>query len=163
MYRNKDSFNEQNRISKPAVDAIIKSFQAWDHWLVVDTQNNKRYQEKDIDIILDDIIFIEVKFDTKMYNTGNLYCENVSCVEVGSKGWLWKSEADLIYYCEYKPNDLCVCHIFKLDELRNYVNENHPRLIKHWDYSDRKTKSAYLVHIDKVKKFESYDKFLLAI
>lgn len=159
---NRDSFNKQNEISKPSVKAVIESLESW-HWLVKDVEDSKYFQSIDVDLVVDDCKYVEVKYDTRMRQTGNLFIENISCCEVMSKGWFQKTRADQIYYIEAKKNEYDVCHIFNMDELRDYVQNEKPIAKRIYDYQDRKWKEAYLVSIDKVKKFPSYDSFLLAV
>lgn len=63
---------------------------------------------------------IEVKFDTKIHKTGNLYLELVASHSPGGIGWWEFSKADYLAYGDAKKG---VFFMFKMDELRERVKK----------------------------------------
>lgn len=166
------NFYRQLKLSKAAVEELARYYR--DAGIsVADTQNDPKYRDKDIDLIIKGKPkkFVEVKCDFKMEelmqriedktsqnikDNLNLYIEDISCLETGSKGWLKKSEADDIYYVHYRKGHLNPCHIFDLSELREWIKNNNPRITTHPDDADGKTKQAYLIPIAQIERLKSY-------
>lgn len=94
---------------------------------VDDKTNDKNYWGKDIDFIVTnprtgETRTIEVKTDTRLYETGNLYIELENVHSKGDKGWYYFSEADIIAYCDYSAPDREI-YLFSFDDLRATVNK----------------------------------------
>lgn len=107
-----------------------------------DVSKNPEYFSKDIDIIAyteNGTKAIEVKNDSLIHKTGNLFLETLSDVENAADGWFVYSEADLLYYACDKTNR---CFIYRMDELRRFVDAQNDAYIK------RHTKDC---HLDKYK------------
>lgn len=94
-------------------------------WSVEDVSQNKEYQQKDIDFIVakDGIeTTIEVKTDAQMAHTGNFFIER----EQGNKkGWYYYCEAEFLFYLDSQNR---IFHIFKFEDLREYIRANDTRL-----------------------------------
>lgn len=68
-------------------------------WLVYNVANEKEYQERDIDLVIegeDTIKTIEVKTDNYINRTGNICFELISNISTGRKGWYHTCDADLL-------------------------------------------------------------------
>ena len=89
-----------------------------------DVTNNCKYWGKDIDFITP-AATIEVKWDSKLSATGNIFIETVSNTEKDKPGWFNICEADLIYYGD-AVNKLF--YIFKREQLAQYIEENKDNL-----------------------------------
>lgn len=94
---------------------------------VDDKTNDKDYWGKDIDFIVTnprtgETRTIEVKTDTRLYETGNLYIELENVHSKGGKGWYYFSEADIIAYCDYSAPDREI-YLFSFEDLRATVNK----------------------------------------
>ena len=171
------NFYKQLKSSKTAVEEVAKFYR--DAGIpVIDIQDDLEYREKYIDLIIEGSpdLSAEVKCDTVMEKIMqgiedktpqsikdklNLYIEDISCLETGSKGWLNKSEADYIYYVHYRKGHLNPCHIFMLSHLREWIRTNNPKIKEHYDRADGKTKRAYLIPISQIERFKSYHKIYL--
>ena len=94
---------------------------------VDDKTNDKDYWGKDIDFIVTnprtgETRTIEVKTDTRLYETGNLYIELENVHSKGGKGWYYFSEADIIAYCDYSAPDREI-YLFSFEDLRITINK----------------------------------------
>ena len=72
-------------------------------YTVEDVSNNPQYWYKDIDFIVTsstsgETKTFEVKWDTKVNTTGNLFLEYESLYSKGGKGWFEFCEADFLAY-----------------------------------------------------------------
>lgn len=95
---------------------------------VIDVSNNPKYFSSDIDLFVQNpftnlVFSIEVKWDSKIADTGNLFIE--LWADYPKKiGW-WKfCKADLLFYGDAQNRKF---YIFKLDELRAYIDLNFYR------------------------------------
>lgn len=89
--------------------------------------DDKNYWGKDIDFIVTnprtgETRTIEVKTDTRLYETGNLYIELKNVHSKGGKGWYYFSEADIIAYCDYSAPDREI-YLFSFEDLRATVHK----------------------------------------
>lgn len=76
----------------------LKSYLRYSGHTVEDVSNEPAYWKKDIDLIVDGETAIEVKWDSKVYDTGNLFIEIYSDVEGRKEGWYKFCEADILAY-----------------------------------------------------------------
>jgi hypothetical protein len=114
------SQGEDKVISYVTKDDMVFSFK--------DLRDDKAYQAIDIDFLIVykaqkgvEEVFVDVKTDMQMSRTNNFFIETVSNVERLTKGWLYKSEADYIWYLDYHNN---ILYEFNLNKLREYVDNN---------------------------------------
>ena len=92
---------------------------------VTDVSKDKNYQKKGIDLVLDDMITADVKGDTKISVTGNLFLELVSNRYKKTDGWFVKSEMDILFYLDV--NQLLLYEI-NFDELKDYYEKNKAKI-----------------------------------
>ena len=90
---------------------------------VKDVSKNPSYFYKDIDLIVTNpetavVKYIEVKADSKMAKTGNIFIELVSNKETARKGWYYYSEADYLYYMDMVNSIIYWC---EFEQLRSYL------------------------------------------
>lgn len=102
------SFVEQYEKGKKA-EAILDSY--FSQWYLI-YQVSREFEKRGIDrlfarkVVSDDpitneYINVEYKTDSKTQDTGNVFIETDSVMELGKKGWAWTTEADiLVYYAE---------------------------------------------------------------
>ena len=78
------------------------------------------YQIKDIDFIIDGTITYEVKWDSKINDTGNLYLEltNVNSKQWNGEGWWKRCQADYLVYGDAQTETF---YTIPLAELRQIV------------------------------------------
>ena len=72
--------------------------------VIEDLQGDQYYRSVDVDLIINGQL-VEIKTDDKMKCTGNIYVEDISCVEKQSPGWLRKSKAQWVGYIDYRGDD----------------------------------------------------------
>jgi len=80
--------------------------------------------QKGHDILLKDGRKVEVKFDTFIYQSGNLACEWWSDKPKGSLGWAQYSDADILVYMYDYDN----AYVLDMQELKKYVAQNLSKL-----------------------------------
>ena len=78
------------------------------------------YWSQDIDFIVDGKITVEVKYDNIINRTGNLFIETANPRSQNGLGWYKFCQADYLAYGDSKIN---VFHMIKMNDLRNYINE----------------------------------------
>lgn len=122
---------------------------------VIDVSENPIYWKKDIDLIVKDNNStqwgIEVKWDSRISETGNLYLEYYNENSINNKGWLLFSEADIIFYGD--SVNKCF-YLFYLNDLKKYVNENKDQIketsiIEHKNYKSSISR-GYLVSLNEI-------------
>ena len=128
-------------------------------WTVQDVTHNENYWNKDIDLIIekDNRLFtIEVKWDSRISKTGNMFIETFADLDNCKDGWFNYCKADYIYYGD-SINQLF--YVFKTQDLRSFVSNHLMEERKAADYNSRgmlkKVSQGMLVPI---KEFsQSYD------
>ena len=93
-------------------------------YTVEDVSNNPQYWYKDIDFIVTsstsgETKTFEVKWDTKINTTGNLFLEYESLYSKGGKGWFEFCEADYLAYGDAVTK---VFYIIDMEQLRQAAN-----------------------------------------
>lgn len=128
-------------------------------WTVQDVTNNPEFWDKDIDFVVSSgsqSLTIEVKWDSRIHSTGNMFIETVTDLDKCKSGWFSFCQADYIYYGD-SYNQLF--YVFKTDDLRKFVSSHMMEERKAPDYNYRgilkKVSQGMLVPI---KQFsQSYD------
>ena len=97
---------------------------------VEDVSDNSNFWDKDIDFIVTSpttgaVKSFEVKWDTRINSTGNLYLEMVSIYSKGGKGWFEFCEAD---YVAYGDSHTETFYIIPLASLKQRVKELPERI-----------------------------------
>lgn len=97
---------------------------------VQDVSNNPDYWYKDIDFIITSpttgaVKTFEVKFDSRINQTGNLYLELTNVHSKGGKGWYKFCEADYLAYGDARAQ---VFYIIPLAQLRERVQQLPQRM-----------------------------------
>ena len=93
-------------------------------YIVEDVSNNPEYWYRDIDFIVTsstsgETKTFEVKWDSKISNTGNLYLELTSLYSKGGRGWFEFCEADYLAYGDAVTK---VFYIIDMAQLRQAAN-----------------------------------------
>lgn len=128
-------------------------------WSVQDVTANPEYWDRDIDFVVSSgsqSLTIEVKWDSRIASTGNMFIETVTDLDKCKGGWFTFCQADYIYYGD-SVNQLF--YVFKTDDLRQFVSSHMMEERKAADYNYRgvlkKVSQGMLVPI---KEFsQSYD------
>jgi len=107
---------------------------------------NEIVDEKGHDIRLKDGRKIEVKFDTTIYDSGNLACEWWSDENKKHEGWAQYSDADILVYMYDFDN----AYVLDMQELKKYVEKNRDNLTAKPAYRGR-TESRAIVLLVPIK------------
>ena len=94
-------------------------------YTVEDVSNNPNYWYKDIDFIVTSpttgtVKNFEVKWDSRINKTGNLYLELVNMHSKGTKGWFDFCQADYLAYGDAVTQ---IFYVISLEELRERVKK----------------------------------------
>ena len=100
-------------------------------YAVDDVSGNQEYWDKDIDFIITSSTSgltktFEVKWDSRINKTGNLYLEIANIHSKGGKGWFEFCEADYLAYGDAANGTF---YIVPLLELRERVKKLHPNQV----------------------------------
>lgn len=104
-------------------EQLFKQIMLGRNYKVEDVSNNPDYWYKDIDFILTSPTSgltktFEVKWDTRINRTGNLYLELTNIHSKGGKGWFEFCEADYLVYGDAAAR---IFYVIPLLELRERV------------------------------------------
>lgn len=102
------------------------------NYKVEDVSNNTNYFDKDIDFLVTSpttgaVKTFEVKFDTLINRTGNLYLEieSINSKQWNGDGWWPHCQADYLAYGDYHSRTF---YIIPVEELRKRVEELPTRI-----------------------------------
>mgnify|MGYP003418974871 CR=1 FL=1 len=116
---------------------------------VTDVSSNKDYWHKDIDFIISNgqtEHSVEVKNDTRIYKTGNMYIETANPRSQGGKGWFLFCEADYLAYGDAINRKF---YFIRLKDLHEYVNQHYLFLKEVSTYDGSR---GFLISINDVKE-----------
>lgn len=123
---------------------------------VQDVTNNPEYFYQDIDLIATDesgTHSIEVKWDKRISQTGNMFIETSSNVEEQQDGWFKFCKADLIFYGDSKN---MIFYVFSLNDLKEYIDTYKTEQRSATDYrSNGSIRKLSLGEIVPIKDFSS--------
>lgn len=106
-------------------EQLFKSLMEQRGHKVEDLTAQKAYQIQDIDFKitspLGKIATFEVKYDSKINSTGNLFVEYFSAHNYGGLGWYEFCKADFIAYGDAHTNTF---YCFPLEDLRQLINSH---------------------------------------
>lgn len=90
-----------------------------------DVSDDPDFQKDDIDFIVEgrsgNELSFEVKNDSKIYRTGNIFYEYISNVDYGTVGCFEKTKADFIVICSEQESKF---YIIASEVLKEYVRNN---------------------------------------
>lgn len=97
---------------------------------VVDVSANPEYWYKDIDFIITsptsgETKTFEVKWDSKINTTGNLYLERTSINSKGGKGWFEFCQADYLAYGDAVSGQFYIIPLLELRERADTIPYRH--------------------------------------
>ena len=105
-------------------ERLFKQIMESRNYTVEDVSNNENYWDKDIDFLVTSSTSgltktFEVKWDSRINRTGNLYLELTNIRSKGGKGWFEFCQADYLVY-----GDACArtFYVIPLQELRKRVD-----------------------------------------
>lgn len=126
---------------------------------IEDVSSNKFFQTQDIDffVICDKgNVSVEVKTDLQASKTGNIFFETESIVELGSKGCLLASKAEILAY--YIPSNH-TAYFIDLPKFQKWFTDNSykfpPKTVQNFSH----TTKGRLISIEKLEQmFPYYEK-----
>ena len=89
-----------------------------------DVSNLREYQLIDVDFILGEHL-IEVKYDSVIHRTGNMFVEDYTTIFNGNvhDGWYRITGADTLCYIDAEDDS---AHFISMDTLRSYIEKRKP-------------------------------------
>lgn len=136
----------------------LKRWLRLNDYIVEDVSDNPLYWDQDIDLIAQlphsqRSITIEVKWDSRIAETGNLFVETYNEASKNRLGWIKFSKADYIYYGDSNSRKF-----YKISRalLKEYVEDNKKDLVYRTaaDYRNGvmiSSSGGYLVPIEKIR------------
>ena len=122
------------------------------YWIVLDLTENEEYFDKDIDFLAirnGRKHTIEVKWDSKIATTGNMFIETITDIDNNRRGWYQFITADFMFYGD-SVNDLF--YVFRIQDLKEFVQRHQFESRKAVDVNDygkiKKVSQGLLVPID---------------
>lgn len=105
-------------------EANAKKYLESNGWKVIDQTNNSDYWSKDIDFTIvknnpHTRFNVEVKWDNRISDTGNMFIEYITDLENSKEGWFEFCQADYIFYGDSRNN---LFYVFQMDDLRKYLS-----------------------------------------
>ena len=106
-------------------EALFQQIMLGRNYEVQDVSNDSNYWYKDIDFIITSPTTnltktFEVKWDSRIADTGNLYLEIQSKNSKGGKGWFEFCEADYLAYGDSRKRKF---YIMPMEALKQYVKK----------------------------------------
>ena len=110
-------------------EALFRDKMSAQGYKVEDVSNNSAYWDQDIDFIVTSPTSgltksFEVKYDSRINDTGNMYLELFNINSAGQRGWYKFCRADYVAYGDSKAQ--CF-YVVPLAELRQRVEKIKPR------------------------------------
>lgn len=100
-----------------------------------DTTLNPEFWSKDIDFIArkgNEEITVEVKWDSLISSSGNMFIETITDIDKGKQGWFKFCQAEYLYYGDSNNN---LFYVLKMDDLRQFIRNNKTEQRKAPDYN----------------------------
>lgn len=124
----KHSFKKDHQSGKRG-EAIFADYLSRKGFKFEDVSENKEYQDDDVDFVVESKlgkkVSFEVKNDSMIHKTGNIFYESISNVDHNTVGCFEKTKSEFMVICS-EPSS--VFYIAKSDFLREYVKENKNNL-----------------------------------
>ena len=101
---------------------------------VIDVSRDQDYWTQDIDFIAikgEKTIRIEVKYDSWINKTNNMFVELISNVNNNTSGWIDYCKADIIFYVDAVAN---VAYIVKVSDIKEYLQSKDYQIKIAYDY-----------------------------
>ncbi len=129
----------------------LKEYLRARNYKVIDVSDNPHYWKKDIDLFAMDqegqITSIEVKWDSVISKTGNLFIETMTNSQKQIKGWFTFCEAEYLYYGDSKNK---LFYVIEMAQLREYIEANKANLEvrRANENNGMKTSEGYIIPIE---------------
>lgn len=120
-------------------------------WDVQDVSGNSEFWGKDIDLVCHrggKTVTIEVKWDSRIAETGNLFIETITDIDNQKQGWFTFCQADYIYYGDSRNR---LFYVFRTQDMKDFIADNALDERKAADYNRngqvRKVSQGFIVPI----------------
>lgn len=144
------------------VEGNIGEFVVWNFFTklqgirqVVDVRADKRFQEYDVDFLMEQndrqYVWVEVKTDFYSDSTGNIVYETET---LGKKGCFAKTKADYVAY--YVAHSGCI-YVINVSAIRKYIESHNPK-----EYTLCNKNKGYLLPIEELGKYGVFEKIYYA-
>ena len=140
-------------------EQLVKEYLEQHGYSVIDVSKDQHYWSQDIDFIAikgTETIKIEVKYDTWIHSSRNLFIELLADVDRNKCGWIDYCKADYLYYVDAVDNS---CYVIALEDVREYL-KIYPYQIKNHIEKNKFSQGA-LVNIDFMSKIYDVGKLNL--
>ena len=129
-FKKEHRFAESNKAGSKGEATVIEWLNSADNVKrVTDVSDDKKWQEKDVDLLVlfDNGRMLKMEVKTDSYKTGNFFYETISNKSKGSSGCFEYTDADFIiyYYSELK-----ILYLMETKKLRRWFHLYKPRLEK---------------------------------
>lgn len=148
--KNKIDLRELIEVDNPG-ESDLKKYLRENGFKVEDVSGNCNYWHKDIDLIATDNYgvtkTIEVKWDNRIHDTGNLYIEYYNDCSKGTKGWILFTQADILAYGDSYNR---IFYLFSMKDIKDYIEQNRMTLRTRTTNSDNRggISKGYLVKLE---------------
>ena len=113
----------------------------------VDVTKDEKYQKIDVDFILNNSYYAEVKTDNLIHKTNNFPIELIHHRKTGDKeGWYYYCKAYYIIRCSPITNKLYILYFDKCKD--NILDKYKNRERKWWDKEDKNYVTGLLLNVD---------------
>lgn len=137
-------------------EQLVKHYLESQGYAVIDVSKNKEYWIQDIDFLAirgQQTIKIEVKYDSWIHKTRNLFIELMSDIDANKGGWIDFCKADYIYYVDAVGQ---VCYVIALDAIKDYLKRYSYQVKECVDRDSQgriyKRSTGALINVDKMKE-----------
>lgn len=93
-------------------------------WEVKDLTECDAFFGKDIDFLISkgrERHYIEVKWDYKIKQTGNMFIETITDIDANKDGWYEFCQAEFIFYGDARQQ---IFYVFQLEDLKEYIRKD---------------------------------------
>lgn len=142
-------------------EQLVKEYLEQEGYCVVDVSKDQHYWSQDIDFIAikgTETIKIEVKYDSWIHVTRNLFIELLTDIDRNKCGWIDYCKADYLYYVDAIDT---TCYVIALDDVRDYLRK-YPYKIKNHQEKNKRSQGA-LVNVDLMSELYNIEKFKLQV
>ena len=137
-------------------EAIVKEYlEDVLHCTVTDVSQEPKYQQMDIDFLVDRDSFseqrtVEVKNDYKLAETGNFFCEydTYKC-GVRYRGWMNKSKADWLFIIQLEGRKI---YVLNFNRLKGYCDSHKGLIRQFYNYKEDAYTQAVLLPVWKARE-----------
>ena len=147
------NFSDDNAIGKRGEEIFRKCLDRW-NCKYTDVSDDKRYQEQDIDFIVESrktpgkTVAVEVKNDQRIAETGNIFFETMSNVDYSTEGCFKKSKAELMAIVSESER---LIYFVGTEILRKFVDENS-RTLRFISRVPGSSSCGYLIPVERIGK-----------